>query len=161
MSVRPRRVLLLRAALLAAAAGFVASPASAQQLANAPVDLQIFRPAMDSKGFITLNSSGVLGQLDFSFGLVTTYARKPLSFTGTGTFGGQPNAFSIDNLVTPSLQGAIGLYKSAHLGLELGMVIPMAIVGGHGSPNNPPISMPRVSIIRTLAVCITSGGRSA
>ena len=32
-------------------------PRSPGQLTNAPVDVQIFRPAMDSKGFITLNSS--------------------------------------------------------------------------------------------------------
>src|SRR5262250_2743716 len=105
MSVRPRRG-LLGAALLAAAAGYASSAQA--QLTNAPIDLQIFRPAMDSKGFITLNSSGVLGQLDVSFGLVTAYARKPLVFTGTQMFGTQVNSFAIENLVTPSLQGAIG-----------------------------------------------------
>ena len=42
---------------------------------------------MDSKGFVTVNSSAVLGQWDLSFGLVTSYARRPLQFTGNGTFG--------------------------------------------------------------------------
>ena len=59
----------------------VASRAEAQQLVLAPVDLQAFRPAMDSKGYITLNSSQVLGQLDFSFGLVSTWGSKVLDFT--------------------------------------------------------------------------------
>ena len=71
------------ASLAAATVGFV--PAAHAQLQNAPVDLEIFRPAMDSKGFVTVNSSAVLGQWDISFGLVTSYARRPLRFTGTGS----------------------------------------------------------------------------
>src|SRR5262252_2319243 len=120
MSVRPRRA-LAQAALLAAAVilglGSFESAARAQaQLTNAPIDLQMFRPAMDSKGFITLNSSETLGQGDLSFGLVTTYARRPLTFTGTMT---PLNQFRIDNLITPSLQVAVGVFKLGHLGLEL------------------------------------------
>ena len=67
--------------LAAATIGLV--PQARAQLQNAPVDLEIFRPAMDSKGFVTVNSSAVLGQWDLSFGLVTSYARRPLQFTGT------------------------------------------------------------------------------
>jgi len=139
MFVRPRRGFLL-AAVLAASTG-IASSAQAQ-LANAPIDLQIFRPAMDSKGFITLNSSGVLGQLDFSFGLVTSYARNPLVFNGTQMFGGQTNRFAVENLVSPSLQGAIGLLKMQHLGIELGLVLPMAVLSGHGQPANTATNPP-------------------
>jgi OOP family OmpA-OmpF porin len=135
MSVRPRRG-LIQAALLAVASGLASSPAQAQ-LTNAPVDLQMFRPAMDSKGFITLNSSGILGQGDVSFGLVTSYARKPLSFTGTGSFGGQTNTFSVDHLITPSLQAAVGFTKLPHLGVELGLVLPMSVLSGHGNPTDP------------------------
>ena len=53
---------------------------------------------MDSKGFVTVNSSAVLGQWDFSFGLVTSYARRPLRFTGAGTVGGptQTNTFTVE-----------------------------------------------------------------
>src|SRR5205814_6094356 len=103
----------VRPSSLAAAAVFagtllgLVAPAGAQ-LQNAPIDLEIFRPAMDSKGFVTVNSSGVLGQWDISFGLVTSYARKPLHFTGTGAFGGQTNTFSVDTLIRPSLQAAVG-----------------------------------------------------
>ena len=89
--------------LAAATIGLV--PQAHAQLQNAPVDLEIFRPAMDSKGFVTVNSSAVLGQWDLSFGLVTSYARRPLQFTGAGTFGApQTNTFSVDTLVRPSLQ---------------------------------------------------------
>ena len=47
------------AVMAAATATFV--PTARAQLQNAPVDLEIFRPAMDSKGFVTVNSSAVLG----------------------------------------------------------------------------------------------------
>jgi len=124
-------------AALAAATGTFVSSARAQ-LQNAPVDLEIFRPAMDSKGFITVNSSAVLGQLDVSFGLVTSYARRPLRFTGTGMFGtpAQTNAFSVDTLVRPSLQGAIGFLSLPHIGAELGVIVPMGIVAGRSTPTD-------------------------
>jgi outer membrane protein OmpA-like peptidoglycan-associated protein len=142
MVVRTRRgpsSAALFASVAAATLGLIAglaTPARAQ-LTNAPVDMQIFRSAMDSKGFITLNSSAVLGQGDFSFGLVTSYARKPLQFDGNGMFGGEQNKFSVDNVLTPSLQAAVGFTKMPHLGIELGLVLPMTVLSGSGSPNNP------------------------
>jgi outer membrane protein OmpA-like peptidoglycan-associated protein len=139
MTVRARRG-LRSAALFAAVVGSflgisgLAGLAQAQQLSNAPIDLQIFRPAMDSKGFITLNSSAVLGQLDTSFGLVVTYARRPLRFEGM--LGTQKTSFSVDNVVTPSLQGAIGFTKLPHLGIELGLIVPISVLSGSGLPND-------------------------
>jgi outer membrane protein OmpA-like peptidoglycan-associated protein len=137
MSVRPCRGLVQAALIAAAAAGFGSFELSAraqQSLTNAPIDLQMFRPAMDSKGFITLNSSETLGQGDLSFGLVTTYARRPLTFSGTMT---PQNVFRIDNIITPSLQAAVGLFKLGHIGLELGAVLPMSVMSGHGDPTDP------------------------
>src|SRR4029079_14428516 len=72
---------LAAALAVALAISVAASPARAQQLVLAPIDIEAFRPAMDSKGYITLISSQVLGQLDFSFGLVSTYGRKVVDFT--------------------------------------------------------------------------------
>jgi OmpA-OmpF porin, OOP family len=122
--------------LTAATIGLV--PGARAQLQNAPVDLEIFRPAMDSKGFVTINSSAVLGQWDISFGLVTSYARRPLQFTGTGMFGtpAQQNKFSVDTLVRPSLQAALGFLSLPHLGAELGIIVPMGIVAGKSTPND-------------------------
>ena len=91
---------------------------------------------MDSKGFVTINSSAVLGQWDISFGLVTSYARRPLRFTGTGTFGGQTNTFSVDTLIRPSLQAAVGFLSLPHIGAELGIIVPMGITAGRSSPND-------------------------
>jgi OmpA-OmpF porin, OOP family len=140
MSVRARRGLF--PAILFAAIAYVGlglSGSAHAQLTNAPVDLQIFRPAMDSKGFITVNSSAVLGQGDFSFGLVVSYARKPLTLTGAPV-AGNGTSFSVDNLVTPSLQGAVGFTKLPHLGIELGLVIPLSVLSGSGLPQDPPTS---------------------
>ena len=119
--------------------GLVVAPtAAAQQLRLAPVDLQAFRPAMDSKGYITLNSSQVLGQFDFSFGLVTTWGARVLDFTNPAVQGGgMPARFTVRNVITPSLQGAIGLTNFAHFGLEVGVVIPMAILSGRAYPTDP------------------------
>ena len=119
--------------LTAATIGLV--PQARAQLQNAPVDLEIFRPAMDSKGFVTINSSAVLGQWDVSFGLVMSYARRPLQFNGTGVMG-QANSFSVDTLVRPSLQGAVGFLNLPHLGGELGVIVPMGVVAGKSLPNN-------------------------
>src|SRR5947208_1983738 len=44
--------------------------------------LQLFKPAIDTKGYITVNASQVLGLWDFSFGLVGTLAHAPLTMTG-------------------------------------------------------------------------------
>jgi OmpA-OmpF porin, OOP family len=140
MFVRARRG-LSQAALFAVTAVVVSAGLAGSahaQLTNAPVDLQLFRPAMDSKGFITLNSSQVLGQGDFSFGLVVSYARKPLSLTGAPVGNpAQPTKFSVDNLVTPSLQGAVGFTKLPHFGVELGLVVPLSVLSGSGQPSDP------------------------
>jgi outer membrane protein OmpA-like peptidoglycan-associated protein len=126
------------AVVLATLAGATGSfvPTARADLQNAPVDLEIFRPAMDSKGFVTVNSSAVLGQWDISFGLVTSYARRPLRFTGTGMFGNSTNTFSVDTIIRPSLQGAIGFLSLPHLGAELGIIVPMGITSGRTSPND-------------------------
>src|SRR5262249_30048349 len=126
---------LAAAVFIAATAGFASSARA--DIRNAPVDLEIFRPAMDSKGFVTVNSSAVLGQYDISFGLVTSYARPPLRSTGAGTpFSGQAGVFSVDTLVRPSLQGAIGFLSLPHIGAELGIIVPMGVVAGKSTPTD-------------------------
>src|SRR5688572_16131698 len=65
------------------------------KLQRGPIDLQVFRPAVDSKGFITLNASQILGPKDFSFGLVSTWARTPLELEGTVQT--EDSSLSVDN----------------------------------------------------------------
>jgi OmpA-OmpF porin, OOP family len=111
--------------------------ARAQQLLSAPLELQVFRPAMDSKGFITLNASQILGPKDFSFGLVTTWGRNTLSFENP--VAGEPvtRTFKVQNLVTPSFQAAVGLFQLRQVGLELGVVIPLGVMSGEAKPDDP------------------------
>jgi outer membrane protein OmpA-like peptidoglycan-associated protein len=69
----------------------VATSAGAQQLkdydvrapasVNEGADTHLFRPAVDSKGFFTVNGSDILGAGDVSFGLVLDYGRNLLRTT--------------------------------------------------------------------------------
>jgi len=121
MRTRP----LTLAATLAALTLFSVGAARAQS-GGGPVDLQLFRPAMDSKGYITLNASQVLGHLDISFGFVFNWARRPLSLAsdqyGTtwkdSNLDAIPSRFQIDNMATGNLQFAIGLFKYVELGID-------------------------------------------
>ncbi|MFO0623419.1 MAG: hypothetical protein U0745_18660, partial [Polyangia bacterium] len=100
---------------------------------NATFDMQLYRPAMDSRGYVTVNSSKLLGHLDFSLGLQGTWAFQPLKLQldGGSNYGDDPAAsvvtntrtFTVDHLVTPQLQFAIGLFKW----VELGIGIPLGL----------------------------------
>jgi outer membrane protein OmpA-like peptidoglycan-associated protein len=113
-----------------------ASPASAQ-VSGGPIDIQLFRPAIDSKGYITLNASQVLRHLDVSFGLVVNWSRKPLAIASPGTAWKNADGTAIDsrydieNLVTANLQAALGLFKH----FEVGLGLPITIWNGDTDPN--------------------------
>ena len=97
-------------------------------------DLQLWRPAMDSRGYVTVNSARTLGHLEFSLGLVGTWAFQPMYMqldagqvnNLTGNFVTNRRTFSVDHLITPQLQFAIGIAKY----LELGIGIPVGIAIG-------------------------------
>jgi outer membrane protein OmpA-like peptidoglycan-associated protein len=116
----------------------VASPAQAQT--TAPIDLQLFRPAVDSKGYFTLNGAQILAPLDFSFGLVSTIAWQPMRLSGVVTpYSQSPStsvnsAVTVKNLITTTLQGAVGLVQGDHLGLQIGLALPIVVLTGEGTP---------------------------
>ncbi len=93
------------------------------------LDINAFRPAMDSRGYVTVNASQTLAHLDVSFGLVTTWAHKLL------TFQNGANKYEVTNLFAPTIIGAIGL--NFGLDMELGFSIPFGIMTGDRSPDNP------------------------
>lgn len=115
----------------------IAGPAEAQLDRNnftTPTwDMQLYRPAIDSRGYVTVNSSRTLGHLDFSLGLSGTWAFQPLSMTldagqaypGSGTAVMAGRTFSVDHLVTPQLMFALGLFKYVEVavGLPVGIAI--------------------------------------
>ncbi|HWE29267.1 MAG TPA: OmpA family protein [Polyangia bacterium] len=98
--------------------------ARAQDATQPAFTLQNFRPAVDSKGYVTVNASQILGHLDFSLGLIGSFAHNVLNLTGQG------NQLDVENYLTPQLQFAIGLYKW----VELGVSLPVHIMFGSRSP---------------------------
>jgi outer membrane protein OmpA-like peptidoglycan-associated protein len=98
----------------------LSATASAQQM-----QLDAFRPAIDSRGYLTLNGSQVLDHTDLSFGLGSLeWGRHLLAM---------PNGSSIDNMVSATLVAAIGL--RAGVPFELGASLPFTIMNGNGAPN--------------------------
>ncbi len=113
------------------------APATAFAQEGGNIDLQAFRPAMDSRGFITVNASQVLGKNEVSFGLVTTWGRGLLRFEDGG------NTYEVENVITPTLVAAYGL-PLPKIDLELGAALPFTVMSGDrqpdsdaGTPGNP------------------------
>jgi len=126
--------------VLTAALALHASPAAAQPVQEngfltPTYNLQLFRPAIDSKGYVTLNASQVLGHKDFSFGLVGTWAGSPLVLSlpaggtnpATGTQVTDGRTFNVNHLITAQLQFALGLYKH----FEVALTLPLSVLIGN------------------------------
>jgi len=101
------------------------------------IDLNSFHPAMDSRGYITVNASQVLGHKELSFGLFTDWGRNLL------TFKNGANTYQVQNIIAPTLVGAYGL-KFGVAELELGLSVPLDVMSGDrnpdsngGTPNDP------------------------
>jgi len=75
-----------------------------------------FRPAIDSRGYLTLNAAQVLDHMDMSFGL------------GSLEWGRNLVPSSVDNLVSATLVGAVGVRVG--LPFELGVSLPLTIMNG-------------------------------
>jgi OOP family OmpA-OmpF porin len=108
---------------------FLALPSSALAQQGGNIDLQAFRPAMDSRGFITVNASQVLGHNELSFGLVTTWGRGVLRFEDADS------TYEVQNVITPTLVAAYGL-RVAGIELELGAGVPFTIMSGDRQPDS-------------------------
>jgi outer membrane protein OmpA-like peptidoglycan-associated protein len=96
-----------------------------------------FRPAIDSRGFLTLNGSQTLGHGEMSFGLGSLqWGHKLLSLSNG------PATYSVDNMVSATLVGALGL-RLGRVPLEVGVALPFTIMNGSrgpdalGDPSNP------------------------
>jgi len=89
-------------------------------------DIQNFRPAMDSRGFITVERSKALGTLEPSFGLYIDYAFSPLVQTIDGKERELVSSYGTGRFV-----GAIGFGSI----VEIGVQVPVVIV--RGDPDGP------------------------
>jgi outer membrane protein OmpA-like peptidoglycan-associated protein len=99
---------------IALGALFVSSTAAAQS-----IEIDDFRPAIDSRGYLTLNGSQVLDHMDMSFGLGSLqWGHRLLTAPST----------SVDDMVSATLVGAFGVH--AGIPLELGASLPLTIVSG-------------------------------
>src|ERR1700729_795852 len=123
----------MRPLLIVALLGGVASAQSAGD-----PQLDTFRPAMDSRGYFTVNASQTLGDKDVAFGLgALDWGHHLLAFgdqDGGSFFGSKCSAnsgpcYSVDNIVTATLIGAFG-FKLGPADLELGVSLPVVIMGG-------------------------------
>jgi outer membrane protein OmpA-like peptidoglycan-associated protein len=107
------------------------------------MDTHLFRPAVDSKGFFSVNGSDILGRGDISFGLVLDYGRNLMRTRSdaTPTSGGMPCAdenctgimgpgTGVPALVQNSFQGTFGFnYGIANLAV-VGVSIPVILMTG-------------------------------
>jgi hypothetical protein len=141
-----RFALRLSAAVLAASLSLAPSRLSAQagQLAGDGADAHMFRPAVDSKGYIYTNGTSILGAGDYSFGLILdagfgimpfsgfSYDRRAMidagdfNASGVATSGFEENDHLIDNAVTGTLHFNYGIANTAVVGLQ----VPIMILSG-------------------------------
>ncbi len=104
------------------------APVVAQGNYGGNIDLNVFRPAMDSRGYITINASQVLGHKELSFGLVTNWGRNVLHFENGD------NEYIVKNVLSPTLIAAVGL--KAGLEWEFGVSVPFNIMSGDRNPDS-------------------------
>jgi len=109
------------------------------------IDMQLFRPAVDSKGYITVDGPDTVGHLQLSVGVNVNYAYKPFSLrseTAVSTWcvdqvncsPGDENyiysRYRINHLATGNLVAALGLSKY----FQLGIGVPMTFWMGSTTP---------------------------
>ena len=93
------------------------------------IDLSAFEPSMDSRGYITLDASQVLGPRELSFGLVTNWGSGLLRFKNGS------NTYEVQNILSPTLVGATGL-RLGGIQLELGLSVPLGVMSGDRGPDS-------------------------
>ena len=128
--------------LLAVSGGTFAQEPRVADKNGEGLDTHLFRPAIDSKGFMAINGSDILGANDISFGLVLDYGRNLLRTNderdacgGPGESacpnGGQSLDRGVDALVKNSFQGTFGFnYGIANIG-SIGITVPVILMAGN------------------------------
>lgn len=111
-----------------AALSIFSTQAFGQTKVGANADINAFRPAIDSRGYITVNASQVLGHKDLSFGLVTNWGHSVLTLEKGGA------TYEVENIISPTLVAAYGL-KFGFAELELGLSLPVHITTGDRGPD--------------------------
>src|SRR4051812_43838756 len=119
-------------AAIAAAAALVAgqTPAEAQSATRiatdngAGMDMHLFRPAIDSKGFFTVNGADILGANDISLGLVLDYGHGPLRLNpGHGLDAKDDARYMLEHAFQGPFQFDYGIADFLVLGLSAPIVL--------------------------------------
>ena len=106
--------------------------ATAELVSGDGMDLHLFRPAVDSKGHLSVNGTDILGHLDFSFGLVLDFGHNLLPYRGfvndhTTPADEAERTFNlIDNYVTGTLHANLGLFNRFVIGFQ----VPISFIQG-------------------------------
>ncbi len=95
------------------------------QLTSGGWDLHLFRPAIDSKGHLSVNGTDILGHRDFSFGLVLDYGHNILDFNGfenddtVNAMNAVRTDHIVDNYFTGTLHFNFGIANYVVVGVQL------------------------------------------
>ena len=116
-----------------------ASAQSAHLVGDVGMDAHLFRPAVDSKGYISTNGTNILGDGDYSFGLVLdigfgimpfngfVYGRNTsVDFSGAEPTGYEGTDHLIDAAITGTLHFNYGIANTAVVGIQ----VPIMVLGG-------------------------------
>ncbi len=118
---------LFVASLLAASTWLLPRHAWAQ---GGPISIQKFRPAMDSKGHLSVDTTQTLSPGMFSLGLTASFAYNALQLDGP-----EGHSFEVKYLTSANIQFAIGIMKLGRLPfMELGFGLPIHILMGAATP---------------------------
>jgi outer membrane protein OmpA-like peptidoglycan-associated protein len=118
-----RRLVLALSCLFVGLAG----TAAAEPAGN--LELDGFRPAIDARGYLSLNGSQVLDHGELSFGLGSlAWGHNMLHFANA------PATYSVDNVVSATLVAAAGVHAFG-IPLEVGAAMPFRIMNGARGPD--------------------------
>lgn len=119
----------MRSTVLVALIATIALPTAAGADASGKdVRIDSFAPALDTKGFTTLDGSDILGPGQLSFGLTTSWAKRPLAFESEGA------TFALTDVLVPTLTAAVGM-PLANVPLEFALALPFAVISGDRGPD--------------------------
>ncbi len=129
-----RRIAVVGCALLASLV--FTGNADAQRLeTGSGADLHLFRPAIDTRGMITVNGTDVVPHNKFSFGLVLDAGFGLLPYNGfeESNILGPDETDRVDHLVDQAFTGRLmfnyGLFDRAVVGIQ----VPFTFMGGPGT----------------------------
>lgn len=134
----PQRAARWFGCALAVLAAFLPAPSFAQGFVDEDtgVDAHLFRPAVDSKGYISTNGTNILGDGDYSFGLVLDMG---LGITPYDAFVYDRNQAldsdlqgfdTADHLIDTAITGTLHFNYGIGNTFGIGVQVPIMVVGG-------------------------------